>query len=109
VAYDKGLAQRVRESLEDVPGISERKMFGGLAFLLNGNMACGVIGEDLMVRVGPEAYARSLPKPHVRAMDFTGRPMKGLVYVSPPGFEADKDLDLWVGKGVAFARSLPAK
>ena len=109
MAYDEGLAQRIRESVEDVPGISEKKMFGGLAFLLNGNMACGVVGEDLMVRVGPEAYATSLARPHVREMNFTGRPMKGLVYISPPGFEADKDLDRWVGEGVAFARSLPSK
>jgi hypothetical protein len=109
VAYDEGLAQRIRESLDDVPGISEKKMFGGLAFLLNGNMACGVVGEDLMVRVGPKAYATSLAMPHVREMNFTGRPMRGLVFVRAPGFEADRDLDHWVGRGVAFAQSLPSK
>jgi TfoX/Sxy family transcriptional regulator of competence genes len=109
VAYDEGLAQRIRESLEDVRGITEKRMFGGLAFLLDGNMACGVVGEDLMVRVGPDAYGESLERPHARAMDFTGRPMKGLVYVSPPGYEAESDLDSWVGRGVAFARSLPSK
>jgi len=109
VAYDEGLAQRIRESLEDIRGVSERKMFGGLAFLLNGNMACGVVGEDLMVRVGPDAYVESLEVPHAREMNFTGRPMRGLVYVSSPGFEADSDLAFWVARGVAFAQSLPSK
>ena len=106
MAYDEGLAQRIREALATVPGVTEKKMFGGLAFLLDGNMICGVVGEDLMVRVGPDAYAASLEMRHAREMDFTGRPMKGLVYVSPAGFESDADLEAWVGRGLGFARSL---
>ncbi len=91
MAYDEGLAQRIREALDDRPGIAERKMFGGLCFTLNGNMACGVTGDELMVRVGPDKHAEALERPHARKMDFTGRPMKGLVagdfseiYESPP-------------------------
>src|SRR5262245_50395193 len=81
VAYDKGLAQRIREALEDQPNISEKKMFGGLAFLVRGNMCVGVVGDQLMVRVGAEAHDEALRQPFARKMDFTGRPMKGLVYV----------------------------
>ncbi len=109
MAYDEGLAQRVREILEDQRGISEKKMFGGLAFLLRGNMCCGVVAGELMVRVGPDAYEDALTQRHAREMDFTGRPLKGMVYVSNRGIEDDKDLDGWVTRGVAFAGSLPAK
>jgi TfoX/Sxy family transcriptional regulator of competence genes len=109
MAYDEGLAQRVREILEDQRGISEKKMFGGLAFLLRGNMCCGVVTGDLMVRVGPDAYEDALAQRHAREMDFTGRPLKGMVYVSSRGIEDDEDLDGWVTRGVAFAGSLPAK
>ena len=107
MAYDEGLAQRIREVLDDTA--TEKKMFGGLAFLLRGNMCAGVVGEELMVRVGPDAYDESLAQPHARAMDFTGRPMKGLVYVGSAGIEADDDLGAWIGRGIAFAGSLPAK
>ncbi len=109
MAYDEGLAQRIREALQGVPGLTEKKMFGGLAFLLRGNMVCGVVGEELMVRVGPGEYERSLSRPHARAMDFTGRPMKGFVYVSPEGFAEDEGLAQWVGLGVSYAGSLPGK
>ena len=109
MAYDEGLAQRVREILEDERDISEKKMFGGLAFLLGGNMCCGVVAGELMVRVGPDAYEDALAQRHAREMDFTGRPLKGMVYVSSGGIEDDEDLDGWVTRGVAFAGSLPAK
>ena len=109
MAYDEGLAQRVREILEGQRGIREKKMFGGLAFLLRGNMCCGVVTGDLMVRVGPDAYEDALAQRHAREMDFTGRPLKGMVYVSSGGIEDDEDLDGWVTRGVAFAGSLPAK
>jgi hypothetical protein len=109
MAFDEGLAHRLREALADQPGLVERKMFGGLAFMLGGNMCCGVVGETLMVRVGPKAYESALERPHARPMDFTGKPLKGMVYVDPEGFEADEDLARWVETGVAFARSLPAK
>jgi len=109
MAYDEGLAQRIREALDDVHGASEKKMFGGLCFLIRGNMCCGVVGEELMVRVGPDAYEEALALPHAREMDFTGRAMKGMVYVSTEGLAEDEDLAAWVGRGVAFAGTLPSK
>jgi hypothetical protein len=109
MAYDEGLAQRLRENLEDHRGLSEKKMFGGVGFMLNGNMACGVIKDDLVVRVGPEGHEDALSQPHARKFDFTGRPMKGWVMVSAGGYEADEDLTAWVGRGTAYAESLPEK
>ena len=109
MAYDEGLAQRIREALDDRSGISERKMFGGLCFMLNGNMACGVTAEELMVRVGPDAHADALKQPHARKMDFTGRPMKGFVFVSSSGVEQDPDLHDWVERGLRFASTFPPK
>jgi TfoX/Sxy family transcriptional regulator of competence genes len=109
MAYDEGLAQRIREALEAEPDVAEKKMFGGLAFLLRGHMCVGVVGEELMVRVGPEAHAEALRRPHAREMDFTGRPMKGMIYVAVEGIESDADLEQWIARGVRFARSLPAK
>lgn len=109
MAFDEGLAQRVREALEEHPGLDEKKMFGGLSFLLNGNMACGVIGEDLIVRVGPHGYEEALREAHTRAFDFTGRPMSGWVVVAPEGVAEDDRLEQWVLRGVSFASTLPAK
>jgi TfoX/Sxy family transcriptional regulator of competence genes len=79
VPYDERLSERVRLALKPRRGISEKKMFGGLAFLLRGNMLCGVIDQDLLVRVGADAYEQALARPHAREMDFTGRPLKGVV------------------------------
>jgi hypothetical protein len=109
MAYDEGLAQRVREEMIELPGFVEKKMFGGIGFMLQGNMACGVNGEDLIVRVGRERYEDALAQPHTKPFDMTGRPMKGWVMVSPEGVEADEDLWDWVQQGVEFASSLPAK
>lgn len=109
MAYDEGVAQRIREALGDRPGISEKKMFGGLCFLISGNMCCGVVRDEIMVRVGPDAYEESLARPHAREMDFTGRAMKGMVYVGTDGIESDEDLEAWLGRGTAFAGALPAK
>lgn len=109
MAYDEGLAERLREAFEDEPGVAEKKMFGGLCFLVGGNMCCGIVGDELMVRVGPDGYADALAQPHAREMDFTGRPLKGMVYVACGGFEADEDLAAWVARGRGFAASLPAK
>lgn len=109
LAYDEGLAQRIRELLDERPDVSEKKMFGGLAFLLHGNMCVGVVGEDLMVRVGPQAHADALREPHARKMDFTGRPMKGFVFVSGDGLGSDADLLRWIERGVRFADTLPRK
>ena len=109
MAYDEGLAERIRDILEDRGKVSERRMFGGLAFLMRGNMTVGIVKDELMVRVGPGTYAQVLREPHARAMDFTGRPMKGFIFVSPEGLESDTDLERWVGRSVAYAASLPAK
>ena len=109
MAFDEALAARVRKSLGERPGLSERKMFGGLAFLLHGNMCCGVTDDDLMVRVGPDGREPALTRPHVRPMDFTGRPMKAFVYVGPDGTKADDDLRAWIARGLTFAESLPKK
>lgn len=109
MAYDEGVAQRLREALSDERDIAEKKMFGGIAFMHRGNMLCGVVGEELMVRVGADAYEEALSEPHARPMDFTGRPLKGMVYVGTGGFEADEDLGAWIARGIAFTSGLPAK
>lgn len=109
MAYDKGLAQRLNETLASVPGIVEKKMFGGIGCLVGGNMACGIIGDDLIVRVGPERYEEALQQRHARPFDFTGRPMKGWIMVSPEGYESDSQLQDWVEQGLEFAYSLPPK
>lgn len=109
MAFSEKLAERIRQQLNDEPGVVEKKMFGGLAFLVNGNMSCGVVGEDLMVRVGAEAYEAALAEPDAREMDFTGRPMKGMIYVSADGIRTARRLAFWVQMGLKFARSLPAK
>ncbi len=109
MAYDEELAERIRVVLIDRTDVSERKMFGGLSFMLRGNMCCGVEKTNLMVRVGPEAYDEALAQPGARLMDFTGRPMKGMVFVEPEGYESDDDLAAWVERGVEYALSLPAK
>jgi TfoX/Sxy family transcriptional regulator of competence genes len=109
MAYDEGLAERIRGLLEDRGQVSERRMFGGLAFLVRGHMTVGIVKDELMVRVGPESYSQALSEQHARAMDFTGRPMKGLVFVSGEGLESDTDLERWVERGVAYAASLPRK
>jgi|TARA_B110000263_G_scaffold247712_1_gene261128 TfoX/Sxy family transcriptional regulator of competence genes len=107
--FDEGVSERVREVLHGNFGIAEQRMFGGLAFSLNGNMVCGVFSDELIVRVGPKAYDEALSREHARLMDFTGRPMKGWVYVAPDGFSEDAELDKWVALGVDLASSLPAK
>lgn len=86
MAYDEGVAERLRALFADPPGVTEKKMFGGMAFMYRGHMLVGIIGESLMARVGPDAYAAALSRTFVREMDFTGKPMKGYVYVDPAGF-----------------------
>ena len=109
MAYDERLAQRVRKLLSDHPGVTERKMFGGIAFMVRGNMCCGIVKNDLMVRVGPQQYERALAEPGARPMDFTGRPMKGMLYVDGGVLRSAKTLAAWVRLGADFAASLPAK
>ena len=107
--YDEGVADRIRSVLGGHAGISEMRSFGGLSFLLNGNMCCGVLNDELVVRGGPDAYDDALAREHARMMDFTGRPMKGWLYVGSVGFSEDADLEDWVALGIDFASSLPAK
>jgi TfoX/Sxy family transcriptional regulator of competence genes len=109
MAYDEGLAERLRDVYVGMPDVAEKKMFGGLAFMVNGHMSCGVVNETLMVRVGPEAYANALARPHARQMDFTGKPLKGFVYVAPEGVESDEALSSWVSLSLEFVGSLPPK
>jgi TfoX/Sxy family transcriptional regulator of competence genes len=109
MAYDEELANRVRAALAPRAGLSERKMFGGIAFMLGGNMAVGVIGEELMVRLDPTDAERALGEAHVRPMDFTGRPMKGMVFVGPEATATEEGLGEWVDAGADFASSLPPK
>jgi hypothetical protein len=92
MAYDETLAKRIRKTLGRKQRVTEKKMFGGLAFMLGGKMFCGIIGDDLMVRVGPDGHDDALTQPHVRPMDFTGRPMRGYVYVAPPACRTDAEL-----------------
>ena len=109
MAYDEGTAERLRELFEIIPFSSERKMFGSLGFMVHGHMACGVINEQLMVRVGKENYQDALRKPFVREMDFTGRALTGFVYIEPEGFESDEELESWVRLSVEYVLTLPAK
>ena len=108
MAYDEDLADRVRAVLPPAEAVTERQMFVGLAFMLGGHMFCGVVRDTLMVRLGPDAAGRALNHPHVRPMDFTGRPMKGMVFVEPGGLHGAA-LREWVAAAAAFARTLPPK
>jgi TfoX/Sxy family transcriptional regulator of competence genes len=109
MAFDEALADRVRDALASRSDMSERKMFGGIAFMLGGNMAVGVSGEDLMVRLDPADAEKALREPHTRPMDFTGKPAKNMVYVNAEGTESDEDLAAWVDAGADHAASLPPK
>ena len=109
MAYDEQLAERVRDQLADVQGITEKAMFGGIAFLREGNMAVGLSGDELMVRVGPEDSDDALARPHTRPFDMTGRPMKGWILVAQEGLQDDDELRAWVRRGLDFAGSLPPK
>jgi TfoX/Sxy family transcriptional regulator of competence genes len=109
MAYDEGLAERLREALQLNRGVTEKKMFGGLAFMSRGYMFIGIVGDVLMARVGPEHYEQALSRPHARVMDFTGKPMKGYVFVDPAGFESDSDLSDWAQWCHGYVQSLPPK
>lgn len=109
MAYDEGLAHRLREQFQLIDAAEEKKMFGGVCFMAAGHMCCGIVGDTLMARVGPDNYDRCLRQKHVREMDFTGKTMKGMVYVSPEGIEEESELAYWVRLCVEFTRSLPPK
>ncbi len=109
MAYDEILADRVRALMAGRSGVREQKMFGGLAFMLNGNMACGIMGSDLIVRVGKENFDDAIALPHARVFDMTGRPMRSFVHVAQEGLATDEGLAEWAGRGITFAESLPHK
>ena len=106
---DEILSQRIQAELKDLPGLVTKKMFGGVGFLIQGNMACGVHKGSLIVRVGPGKYEQSLAQPNTRAFDMTGHPMAGWIVVDPPGFDLQEDLHRWIWEGVEFARTLSPK
>ena len=109
MAYDEGLAERLREIFAGRYDIDEKKMFGGIAFMIHGHMCCGIVNDTLMARVGPVQHDEALGRPHARVMDFTGKVMKGFVYVDPSGFESDEDLQSWVALCENFVNSLAPK
>lgn len=107
--YEEALAERMRNVLKRRRGIEERRMFGGLAFLVNGHMACGVQDNRLVLRLGANGAARALREPHTSPMDFTGKPIRSMVYVEPAGCGGDEQLASWMNRAIRFARSLPPK
>ena len=109
MAYDERLAERIRRVLDKHRAVTEKKMFGGVCFLVNGNMCCGVERDKLVVRVGIEPYEQLLQKRHVKPMDFTGRPLRGFIYVMPGGLKRRETLRSWLAWGLRYAGSLPAK
>jgi TfoX/Sxy family transcriptional regulator of competence genes len=109
VAYNERLASRVREILAEGGEVDERRMFGGLAFMVNGHMCCGISGDDLMLRLGPDRAERALEEPHVRPMDFTGRPLRGYVFVAAPALRTEATLRRWLQLARDFITTLPPK
>lgn len=110
MAYDEELAHRLREQLADEAGVTEKAMFGGLAFLLNGNMTVAAFGRGgLMVRVGPDAVDGALSRPHAKQIEMRGRPMTGWVHVASEGVRTKRQLTPWVTGSLAFVRTLPPK
>src|SRR6516164_8663236 len=109
MSYDEKLAARIRAVLAERDDVIEKKMFGGLCFMVNGAMCCGLTKSDFMVRVGPDAYDEALAQPHARPMDFTGRPLKGMVYVEPAGLRTRPALEHWVRRGLAFVSRTQTK
>ena len=107
--FDEGLADRLRSHFRPRSDVEEKKMFGGLCFMVANHMCCGITGDTLIVRVGPDAYRECLRHEHAREMDFTGKAMKGLVYVDPEGLASDEDLARWVGIAMRFIESLPPR
>ena len=109
MAFDEVLAGRIRDALARKKGMEVKKMFGGVGFLLHGNMLVGVWRDSLIVRLGPEEGDEALKEPHVKEFDITGRPMKGWVVVEPEGVEGDEQLTDWIDRATKFVRTLPMK
>lgn len=109
MAYDLGLADRVRLILKRRAGFSECRMFGGVAFMINGHMCCGVTKNELVLRLRPDEVTAALRRPHTRPMDFTGKPMRSMIFVNARGSDSDESLREWVESALAFVRTLPPK
>jgi hypothetical protein len=109
MAYDAHLADRIRSILYGIAEFSEKKMFGGLTFMVKGQMCCGVLKNDLVLRLTPVHSGQALRRPHTRPMDFTGKPMKSMIYVSPFGTDSDQALAAWVQLAVRLAQTAPGK
>jgi len=109
MGYDQKTAERVRRILSGHPDVVEKKMVGGLSFSIKGAMCCGVTSTGLMVRVGADARDQVLAQPHVKPMEFAGRPLAGFVCIDPSGYRTEKQLAAWVERGIDFASSLPSK
>jgi len=109
MSFDEILAARIRTALGPLPNLEEKKMFGGIGFLVNGNLACGVHKNELIVRVGYANYEAALSHPHTRVFDMTGHPMVGWIMIASQGCSTESDIKIWVEQGIAFARSLPPK
>ncbi len=109
MAYSEKVAERLRQALKRRRDISERKMFGGIAFLLNGNMCCGVNDTDIMLRLGKDGAEKALSERHTREMDFTGTPLSTMVYLRAAGYRKDEDLDRWLKRAIDYAKTLPPK
>ena len=109
MAFDENLQLKIDKAIARKRGISSKRMFGGLCYLCNGNMFCGIVGEKLMARVGPDAYDAALKEPFVSEMDFTGKPMKGMIYIHPKGIADEKSIKKWIEASLAFVKTLPKK
>jgi len=109
MAYNEELAQRILEVLGPLPGLEAKKMFGGMCYLLRGNMLCGVVDERMIVRLGKERQAEGMTHPHTRPFDYTGKAMSGWLMVEPDGWQSEEDLADWVQVCLEFVRTLPAK
>jgi TfoX/Sxy family transcriptional regulator of competence genes len=109
MSYDETTAERIRRILSRRRDVVEKKMFGGLCFMVDGDMCCGLTSTALMVRVGPDRHQEALAQPHSRPMDFTGRPLAGMVYVAPEGYRTDAALAKWVQRGVDFVSTRPTE
>lgn len=107
--YDESLAQRVRSVLGTRGDVVEKKMFGGLCFMVGGHMCCGIVGSELMLRVAPDDWEATLELPNARVMDFTGKPMRGMVYVRPDGIRTPATLQPWIRRALAFVETLPRR
>lgn len=105
--FDARLADRIRQALGPRPELVEQHMFGGLAFMLDGKMLCAIIGDELVVRVGPAAYAAALARPHTRPMDFTGKPLTGFVFVAPAATRTVKAVAAWLARAEAYVATIP--